>query len=76
MRIGLQRGVGAIVGQGKGERQGGVGQGLGRGAGHGAGHIGHAVVDDAVDHVGRVGVGGGLRGLEATALIDGHVDDH
>ncbi len=39
------------------------------------GHIGDAVVDDAVDDVGGVAVGGGVGGLDAAALVDGYVDD-
>jgi hypothetical protein len=57
-------------------RAGRVGQAERRGARHGAGHVGDAVVHDAVDDVGRVGVRGRLAGLDATALVDGDVDDH
>ena len=35
-----------------------------------------AVVDHAVDHVGRMAVGRGPAGLDASALVDGDVDDH
>ncbi len=41
----------------------------------GARHVRDAVVDDPVDGVGRVVVGGRARGLEAAALVDGDVDD-
>ena len=57
-----------------GER--GVGEGVGRGVGDGARHVAHGVVDDAVALVDGVVVGGLVRGLDAAALIDGHVDDH
>jgi hypothetical protein len=33
-------------------------------------------VDDAVDRVGRLGVGGRVAGLETAALVDRHVDQH
>ena len=54
---------------------GGVVEGKGRGAGHRTGHVGHAVVHHAVHQVGRVCVRGGMRGLEAAALVDRHVHD-
>ena len=53
-----------------------VRQALGRRDGHRAGHVGDAVVDDAVDHVGRLGVRRRPRGLDAAALVDRDVDDH
>ena len=53
-----------------------VGQRVGRGDRHRAGHVGDAVVDDPVDLVGRVAVGGRPRGLEAAALVDRDVDEH
>ena len=71
-----QRLLRALVGQLHGEGQGGVGQREGRRAGDAARHVGHAVVDDAVHFVGRVLVGGGLRGLEAAALVDRHIHQH
>ncbi|MNS72711.1 hypothetical protein D3C72_1061310 [compost metagenome] len=73
MRVLLQ-GRQTLVRQGQAEGQGGVGQGLGTGARRRAGHVGDAVVDHAVDDIGRVFVGRRLRGLEAAALVDGHVD--
>lgn len=65
----------AVAGEGEGVAQGGVGEGEGGGAGDGAGHVGDAVVDDAIDDVGGVVVGGGFAGLDAAALIDGDIDD-
>ena len=49
---------------------------IGAGPAHGAGHVGHAVVDHVIDDVRRVAVRGGPAGLDAAALVDGHVDDH
>jgi hypothetical protein len=66
----------ALVGQGGDERQGGVGERLGGGARHRTRHVGHAVVNDTIDDIGGIGMGGGLAGLEAAALIDGHVHHH
>ena len=57
-------------------RQRHVRQGVGGGARDRAGHVPHAVVDDVVDDVGRVGVGRHVRGLEAAALVDRDVDEH
>ena len=57
-------------------RQRGVRQRERRGARHRPGHIGHAVVDHALEHIGRLGVGGRAAGFEAAALIDGDIDQH
>ncbi len=67
--------VPAFVGDGEGVGGGGVAEGEGAGAADGSGHVGDAVVDDAVDDVGGVFVGGGAGGFEAAALVDGDVDD-
>ena len=40
-----------------------------------AGHVGDAVVDDAVDDVGRLAVRGRAAGLDAAPLVDRHVHD-
>src|ERR1039457_306421 len=40
-----------------------------------AGHVGDAVVHHAIDHVAGVGVRSGTRGFDASALVDGDVDD-
>src|SRR4051794_20616852 len=66
----------ALGGDVEHERQRRVGQRVGGGDRDGARHVGHAVVGDAVDLVGRVRVRGGTRGLEAAPLVDGHVDQH
>ncbi len=29
-----------------------------------------------VHHIGRLGMGGGVAGLEAATLVDGHIDQH
>src|ERR1700722_18769799 len=65
----------ALVGERERERQGRVVKGEGRGAGDGARHVGDAIMDDAVDDIGRMGVRRRLRGLAAAALINGDVDD-
>src|SRR5215475_509599 len=65
-----------LVRERNGEGQRGVVEGEGRGPRDTPGHVGDAVVDDAVDHIGRVGMGGGMAGLEAAALIDGDVHQH
>ncbi len=75
MRVVGQRLLPALVGDGQREGQGDVVERIGRGAGDAARHVGDAVVDDAVDHIGRVGMGGGLRGFGAAALVDGDVDE-
>jgi hypothetical protein len=73
MRVIAQRALPALAGQRHDEGQGGVAEGDRRGAGDGAGHVGDAVMHHAVLDVGRVGVGGGLAGFEAAALVDGDV---
>ena len=66
----------ALVGELQAVVQRRVVQRVRRGDRHGARHVGDAIVDDAVDLVGRLGMGGGVRGLEAAALVDGDVDEH
>src|SRR6185437_3093833 len=73
--IGFEGGFGAEVGELEDVGESRVGEGERGGVGHGGGHVGNAVVDDAVDLVAGVGVGGGLGGFDAAALIDGDVDD-
>ena len=63
-----------LVGEIQHERQGGVAERDRRGPRNRAGHVGHAVVHYPVDLVHRISVGGGLRCLEAPALVDGDVD--
>ena len=65
----------AVLGELQDVGHGGVGERVRRGDGNRARHVRHAVVGDAVDLVGRVRVGGGTRGLEAAALVDGDVDE-
>ena len=55
--------------------QRGVGERQCRGAGHATRHVRHAIVQDAVDEVGRVLVRRRLDGLDATALVHRHVHD-
>ena len=56
--------------------QRGVAQRVGARAADGPGHVRHAVVNDVVHHVGRVGVGRRAARGHAAALVDRHVDDH
>src|SRR5215211_8776561 len=72
----LDRSLQAMVGQGEHVRQRGVREREGRGNGHGTRHVCNAVMGDAVDLVHRVGVGRGMRGLEAAALVDRYVNQH
>ena len=44
--------------------------------GHGAGHVRHAVEDTAVHREGGIRVGRRTRVFEASALVDGDVDEH
>ena len=53
-----------------------VGERVRGGMRNGGGHVRHAVVQHAIDEINRIGVGGGVRGLEASALIDGDVHHH
>ena len=64
------------VGQLEHVRECGVVESLCGSARHGTRHVGHAIMNDVVDDVGRFSVGGGPRGLGAAALVDGHVHDH
>ena len=56
-------------------RERGVGERVRAGVRNGTGHVADAVVNDAVKVVDGVVVGGLVDGLDAAALIDGHVDD-
>ena len=56
--------------------QRGIVESIGAGARHGAGHIGHGIMHDAIDGVGRRGMGGGMAGFKAAALIDSDIDQH
>ena len=71
----LRDGVQAVLGQAENVGQGGRGEGFGGGARHGAGHVRHAVVDDALLDVDRVGVAGVAGGLHGAPQVDVHVDD-
>ena len=66
----------ALVGELDHEGQRRVVERLRRGHGHRARHVRHAVMDDAVDLEGRIGMRRRPRGLEAAALVDRHVDQH
>ncbi len=68
-------GFGADPGEPHDVREGGIGEGQRGGVGHGGGHICDAVVDDAVELVGGIAVGGRARGFNAAALVNGDVDD-
>src|SRR5258708_7975938 len=49
---------------------------IGAGPGNCAWHVSNAVMNDFVDDVGRVRMGGGVARLETAALVDGDVDKH
>ncbi len=76
VRVGLHRGFRAQLRQLHHEGQGGVVEREGRGAGDRAGHVRHAIMDHAVHLEHRVLVRGGMRRLEAAALVDRDVDQH
>ncbi len=73
MRAGLFQ---TLVGQFQEIRERGVGQGEGGGVRHGGGHVRDAVVEHAIDEINGIGMGGGVGGFEAAALIDGDIHDH
>ncbi len=54
----------------------GIVQRMGRCNRNGTRHVRDAVMHDAVDDIGRVGMGRGMGGLEAAALVDRNVDDN
>ena len=76
MRVIEQRLLPALVGNGQREGQGDVVERVGGGAGNAARHVGDTVMDDAVDHVGRLRMGGGLGRFGTAALVDCDVDQH
>ena len=76
MRIVGERPRDALVGERENIGQRRVVERHRRCARHAAGHVSHAIMDDVVDHIGRVVMGGRPRGLDAAALVDRHVDDH
>ena len=55
-------------------RKGGVGEGRGGGVRDSTWDVGDAVVDNAVDDEGWLGVGGDVGGLEAATLVTGNID--
>lgn len=57
------------------ERERGIVERMARCQRHRTWHVGDAVMDDAIDLIGRVVVRGWVRGLEAAALINGHVHE-
>ena len=65
----------AFAGDFEGVGHGRIGESFCGGAGAASGHVGDAVVDDSIDDIGGIGVGGGTGGLEAASLVDGDVDD-
>jgi hypothetical protein len=73
--VGQDSGAGAQVGELEDVGEGCVGEGERAGVGHGCGHVRDAVVNNAVDDVAGVGVGGGPGGFDAAALVDGDVDN-
>ena len=76
MRVGFQRRLPAHVRDAQGVGKGDVVERISAGPGDRAGHVGDAVMHHAVDHIGRVGMGGGTAGFKAAALIDRDIDQH
>ena len=76
MRVGLKRRLVVLAGQGKREGEGRVVEGEGRGARHRTRHVGDAVMHHAIQGEGRLGMGGRLARLEATALVDRDIHQH
>ncbi len=74
-RVGGDGGGHALLGHLHDVGQGGVGEGVGRRVGHGPGHVADGVVEHVVDDVDGVGVGGLPGGGDASALVNGNVDD-
>src|SRR5918992_1251035 len=73
--IRLARRTPALSGQLKSVWQRSIGEGEGGGSGDPARHICHGVMQNAVDEVGRVLMGGGSDSLDTAALVDRHIDD-
>src|ERR1700749_4485439 len=66
----------ALVGEREHEWQRHVVEGESRRAGNRARHVGDAIMYDVVENVGRRWVRRRARGLGASALVDGDVDDY
>ena len=75
MLILAHRFLGAEIGDLERERQGRVVESEGTRPRDCAGHIRHAIMNDSVDLIDRIGMGGRVAGLEASALVDGDVDE-
>src|SRR5918994_2407830 len=73
--IGLARRTPAVLSKLKSVWQRSIGKSEGGGSGDAARHICHGIVQNAVDKVGGVLMGGGFDGLDAPALVHSHVDD-
>ncbi len=71
--VAVEGGLDAQVGQCHGVAQGDVGQCVRGGVRNSARHVGNAVEDRVVDLVRRFLVGGGVRVLEAAALVNSDV---
>ena len=65
----------AEVGDAQNVREGRVGERERGGVWHRSGHVGDAVVNHAVDNIAGIGVRGGARCLNASTLVDGHIDN-
>jgi hypothetical protein len=75
MRVRPQGITDAPPGQRTHEGQGRVVQREGRRARNPTRHVGHAVMGDAIGDENRIGMGGRPRRCDASALVDGDIDD-
>src|SRR5678815_522761 len=75
-RVVAQGALPALVGELHGVWQGGVGQSECGGAWNSTGHVGDAVVDDVIDDVRGVFMGGGVDRLHAPTLVYRYIDDY
>ena len=73
MVVVAQRSLPALVGDCQRVRQCDIVERIGRGARHSARHVGDTIMDDIIDDIGRVLMGGRLRGFETATLVDGDI---
>ena len=74
MRVFPHRLLGAQIGESQREGQGRVVECNRRGSGDGSGHVGDAIMNDPVNLIDGIVVGGCSRRLETAALVDRDVD--
>ena len=75
MRIVFQGLLVAFNGEIDDKGQGRIVERPGRGAGDCTRHVGDAIMDDIVNDVGRVSMGGWFTGFKTATLINRHIDD-